>query len=355
MAIEPEVIEKPAEEEYRKPNPQDNPRNAILADIAKSSAAKHAEDAAETAPSVDEEGNITPPAEAPQDAAALPAEAPVEAAHSSEPAPSAATAATLDPEAFYTVKVDGQEVKVPGKAIIDAGFRTFQKETAADFRLQMASQLLKEAEGRARAAPGPAPQPAPAAKTEPSDADLAQALQFGSPDQAAAALAVLRGKGTVTPEQVSQFAAQHSRSAVKDEFAFQEASRFVQDEYGDLLGNDYLRRLFFAEENRRRAPRAQGGEGDARPYRDLYKSIGDDLRVAFKMTKPASTAPGQATPSGTPAARQALKQATTVPRTAATRLQEAASAAKVPSASDIIAGMAAKRGKAQLTTLKKGA
>ena len=356
MATEEPNTPAPAatpEEEYAKPNPQDNPRNIALGEIAKTVAAKHVVDAAETAPTIDEEGVITPPpGETPPNEPTAPAEVLAEVPSpeglppAEEPAPAAPQA--IDPLQDYDVVVDGQKMKVKGKAIIDAGYRTFQKETAADFRLQMASELLKEAETKARgAAPStPEPEAKPKGKT---DAELANALQFGTPEQAAEALTEMRGKGAVSPEQVQQFAAQQARIAAQDELQFQGAMTFVQAEYADLLSNDYIKRLFFVEENRRRAPKEKGGEADRRPYKELYKSIGDDLRVAFKMPKQAASSPSQPTPPGTVAARQARKaEVPPVPRTAATRLNEAAAAAKVATPSEVIAAMAAKRGQNQL-------
>src|SRR3990167_3166103 len=359
MATEPVVTSTNTEaEECQKPNPQDNPRNIALAEIAKTVAKQHEVAAAETAPSIDEEGHVTPapaaepPPETPAAEQSAP-EAQAEAPLSSEAAPvelAPVAQDAIDPTKEYEVTVDGQKMKVPGKAIIDAGYRTFQKETAADFRLKMASELLREAEAKVRSATHPVdvPPPAPAAKT---DADLANALQFGTPEQAAEALSALRGKGAVTPEQVQVFASQQARVAAKDELLFQDALKFVEAEYSDLLSNEHLRRMFFVEENRRRAPKERGGEGDTRPYKDLYKTIGEDLRTAFKMTKPAAGAlPGQPTPSGTVAARQALKKdLPSVPRTAASRLQEVAAQDKVPTPSEVIARMAEQRGQTRLS------
>lgn len=363
MATDTNVNDIPATDddpEYRKPNPQDNPRNIALAEIAASAAKKHSVEAAETAPSIDDDGNVTP-------ASAPAAEPTVEAAPPVEAAPTVdgtaeivvqAPAATpepqpdaIDPAKMYKVKVDGQEMEVPGKAIIDAGYRTFQKETAADFRLKMASELLREAEAKARTAT-----PQSAATTQPvaqvqdkSDADIANALQFGTPEQAAEAASILRGRGAVSQEEIQKFVAQTVRTTTKDELQFQDALNFVQTEYKDLLGNAYLKDLFFLKENQARAA------GDKRPYKDLYKAIGDDLRTAFKMTAPAASANGAPTPTGTVAARQALKRETApVPRTAASRLSEAADTGKVKTPAEIIAGMAAARGKAQLSNFRKG-
>ncbi len=342
--------------EYRKPNPQDNPRNIALAEIAASAAKKHGVDAAETAPSIDDEGNITP---APTPAAPEAEEAPVEAAPTEPQAEVVAPAApaeapqpdAIDPAKMYKVKVDGQEMEVPGKAIIEAGYRTFQKETAADFRLKMASELLREAEAKARTATPPsavATQPV-AQVQEKSDADIANALQFGTPEQAAEAASILRGRGTQSQEDIQKFVQQTVRQTTKDELQFQDALKFVQSEYKDLLGNAHLKDLFFLRENQARAA------GDKRPYADLYKAIGDDLRTAFKMTTPSASASGAPTPTGTVAARQALKRETApVPRTAASRLSEAAETGKVKTPAEIIAGMAAARGKATLNSYRKG-
>ena len=344
-------------EEYTKPNPQENPRNIALAEIAGAVAKQHETEFKESFPSINDEGEITPPP-----GAEPPLSEPAPAAAESEASPVAAEPALaapaapspLDPEALYDVVVDGQKLSVKGKAIIDAGFRTFQKETAADFRLKMASELLREAEAKAQPRGEPAALEAPPAG-EKTDAELGQALQYGTPEQVAEAVKILRGRGAVSTEQLQAFTAQQARVAAQDEFRFQDAKNFVESEYKDLLSNDYLRRLFFLEENRRRAPRERGGEADTRPYKELYKAIGDDLRKAFNLPKQASSSPTSPTPPGTVAARQARKaEAPPVPRTAAARLREAETAGKVPSPSEIIASMAATRGKNQLNPIRKG-
>jgi len=360
---DPKPQDPSPEEEYSKPNPEVSPRNISLAEIAKTVAEQHKVEFAETLPTISEDGEITQPPEAAAAEAEEPPpplaseEAVVPGAPSGEPttlAPAAPEA--VDPEKMYKVKVDGQELEVKGSAIIDAGYRTFQKETAADFRLKMASELLREAEAKARES---TPQGTPQ-KQEPSekpegrtDAELAHDLQFGSPEQATAAMAELRTRDVVRPDQIQQFAAQQARMAAQDELQFQSALSFVQTEYKDLFSNDYLKRLFFVEENRRRAPKERGGENDRRPYKELYQAIGDDLRKAFNL--PKASAPGAPTPQGTVAARAARKAETPpVPRTAAARLQEGAASEKAKTPSEIIASMAALRGKAQLSPPRKG-
>ena len=135
-----------------------------------------------------------------------------------------------------------------------------------------------------------------------------------------------------------------SRAAAKDEIEFQRAKGFLSREYGDVLAKEPLRNLFFNEEDRLRQAR------DRRPYGELYKSIGETLRKDFNLPKPAAVASSTTPQPGTAAARQAAKAAApAVPRTAAARLQEAASSkAKTPQ--EIIAGMQAARGKDRLST-----
>lgn len=363
MATEPEKPvdqDQPVDDDYRKPNPQDNPRNIALAEVAKSVAARHAVDSAETVSSIDDEGNITPAPDAPATQEAEPAAEVVADA----PAPAAAPAAAekpadtgaIFPDQEYDAIVEGKKIKVKGQSLIDAGFRTFQKETAADYRLQMASELLKEAEQKSRGAPAAQPAREDTAPTNKTDEELGQAFQFGTPEQAAAAIKELRGRGTTSPEQLDQMIDKRSRMAVQDEIQFQNGKKFVDTECKDLLSNDYLRRMFFMEENRRRAPKERGGEGSTKSYEDLYREIETDIRKNFNLPKPATGAqPSSPTPPGTAAVRQARKAETPpVPRTAATRMSEAADTTKAPTPSELIAKMAATRGKNQLVGNRKG-
>ena len=354
--MEPETPN--TESEYAKPDPVANPRNIVLAEIAKSAAANHAAEDKETFPSIDDEGNITaapsaPPAQAPVEDAAPPqvAEAP---AVESTPADAAAQGEHPSEEEEELV-VEGQKVRFPKSKIIEAGRRTIQKETAADQRLMLASEQMEESEARVKSAPTAPQQPAP----PPANfADLARTIQFGTPEEAAAALQSLAGNPPVSPEEIVRVATQSARQATRDEQAFQDAMKFVQTEYGDLLSNDYVRRLFFTEEQRARAPKEKGGLGDTRPYKELYASIGETLRKELKMPKVAPATPGApaTTPTGSAAARQERKAAApSVPRTAASRLAESTAAQKAPTPSEIIAGMAASRGKNRLTEPRKGA
>lgn len=344
------------------PKPVENPRNAILADIAKTAFAQHDADAAENAKVLvqHDDGSISEPAAAPSEADASPPpegaaplasspEEPAAAAPAEEQPPTPAPKPgeeVIDPEKDYEIVVEGQKVTVKGRSIIDAGYRTFQKETAADFRLRTASQLLEEAERRVAAtkpAEEPAPRPTPSEEVL-DGAKLAEDIQFGTKEQAAAAIQKMIARG-VEPNRILQLAGDSARAAVRDELEFARGKAFIHREFGDVLAKEPLRHLFFSEEGRLR------DAGDKRPYVELYADIGNRIRKDFNLTKPAAS-PQPAQP-GTLKAREAAKKAApSVPRTAAARLAEQP-AAKPKTPSEIIADMQAKRGQHRLTTARK--
>lgn len=345
----------PADEEFNKADPKQNPRNQSLAEIAARVAEKHKTDAAETAPVVGEDNQPLPAAAPAVDPDPTPSASETVAPAAAEvpPAPVAAPAGepdseALDPSKEYEIEIDGAKVKVPGSKIIDAGFRTFKKETAADYRLKVASNLLEEArrtQGATREGAPPVETSKPTALT---DQQLAEAVQFGTPEQAAAAMKEIRGR-SLDPEELMRKAAAAARHAAADETRFQEARSFVEKEYGDLLSDPYLRRLFFLEENRRRAPVERGGEASTASYKDLYDAIGKDLRKRFGPAKSASSSPAATTPSGSVQARTAMKAAAApAPKLAGARLTEVSEQAKPKTNAEVIAAMAASRGKNRL-------
>lgn len=354
------------ETEYEKPNPVKNPRDISLSEIAKNVAKQHTTDFAEQAPVLDEETGIITEAPAPVTQANAPSTEETTTTTSSElppqeleAAPAASTETGLDPAKMYKVKIDGQEMEVSGQKLIDAGYRTFQKETAADYRLKLAEEMLEQARQRA-AAVEPQHQQQQQQQTqtnEPTDADLAKALQYGTPEESAAAITALRSRGVVDPRQIAMFVTQQVRAATRDELAFRDAEKFMNEEYADLLKNDYLKRLFINEEQRYRAPKERGGLADTRPYMDVYKEIGDNMRKAFNLPKPTTavtTTTTSTASTNTASARQELKAKTApVPRTAASRLQQAEGTSKAKTPSEIIAGMAASRGNNRLTQPRK--
>lgn len=98
------------------------------------------------------------------------------------------------------------------------------------------------------------------------DAALARAIQMGSDDEAREAIAKLRQSGRADDQSIA--------SMIDVRIDFREAAAWVQSDagYKDILSDPVLRGVFMRKEQEARA------SGDTRPYRDLYKEIGDGLR-----------------------------------------------------------------------------
>lgn len=310
--------------------PELNPRNQILADIAARSNEDSNQNAQESVDSMDEDGNIT--------SATVDDETPPivdEAVETTDEAVAetgtdvAVPSSQFDPDQDYDIVVNGKPMKVKGSQIIERGKMALQKETAADQKLELASRLLQEVQARQ-------PPPAQAVETPSlSDEQLAEIIQYGTKEQAAQAIAELRKAGQ-SSETAQQLMAKQLPQVVSDQLAFHEAAKFVQTEYGDLLTDPYLKQLFFMKENQLRQT------GDRRPYVDLYKEIGEDLRTHFNKPKttPSAQQPAAKTREEKVAAKAAAPAA---PKLASARM-EGKGEAKAPTREEIIAKMQLARG-----------
>jgi len=160
------------------------------------------------------------------------------------------------------IKVDGEEKEVPRDKIYEAGIRAMQKESSADKRLEEATRLLREAKEyvQPQAAVDPSPQW--------DDATVAYALEHGDDAQKAYAVNQMRGRDTTTPDELVR----QTTQKVLDNVDFKTASDWFLNEYSDIAKDPYLLQLAGSAEDRARA------NGDNRPRKELYKSIGDELR-----------------------------------------------------------------------------
>jgi len=264
---------------------------------------------------------------------------------------------TIEPDAVYEVTVEGKKVEVEGAKLIEAGIRTYQKEAAADVklataneRLQLASKLLEEAQRRTAALPQGAPtadeakkgaQEDVAASQELNDLELAKAIQFGTEEQAAAALKKLRATGrAVSPEEIGNFVRQSVPMMVRQELLLNDARQYASTEFKDIMEKPLLKSLFDAMEMQARQT------GDQTPPRELYAKIGEVIRTQLGMPIPTSK---PNVPTTTEERKAAKKAAPTMPRTAVARLEQGTVSTKAPTASEIIAGIAARRGQGSLT------
>lgn len=319
-------------QEYLAPTPELNPRLQILREIAERSNLQADSDAAESIPVMDEDGNPTEIESAEIETQPEESAAPPETPPQTKPAETSApveVADQFDPDKEYDLIVHGRPIKVKGSQIIEQGRVAIQKETAADQKLQKATQILEEARALAQAQKTPPP-------PQLTDEELAQIIQFGTPEQATAAIKLIRGNPQAE-QQKFQEVAQSLPKVVSDQIAFHEAATFVQSEYKDLLADPYLKPIFFNRENELREA------GDTRPYKELYKSIGDELRKHFN--RPAPT-----TAKTMEEKREAKANAPAAPRLASARM-ESTPEKKPPTREEIILKMQQARGQRPVNTI----
>ena len=181
-----------------------------------------------------------------------------------------------EPEEMRELIVDGKKIQVPLSKILDAGVRTFQKETAADMRLAAAAELERQARERMNQFQPPPKQDAPEVNDD--DAALAKAIQFGSEEEAKAAIARLRNTSRAnTQQELRQFVQGSLASDIPQHLEFYEATRWVKDEYKQLFSDPDMAQVFMNKEVAARR------SGDQRPFKELYKDIADDLSDKFHL------------------------------------------------------------------------
>ena len=322
------------------PTPELNPRNETLRQIAERANSDADMTEKETVPETDEDGNPSEPITLAAPAEQEPEHETPYAETATAEAPALASAFNADQE--YDLIVNGKPMKVKGSQIIERGKQAIQKEIAADRKLELASNLLAEVQGQvARMQP---PQqgaaPAQAQGNNLTDEQLAEIIQYGTKEQAAQAIGMLRTSGQ-SMEGMQQMAAKLPQ-VVRDQLDFHEAAKFVQSEYGDILEDPYLKQMFFMRENHLRQTGGEDGRGDKRPYKELYKDIGEDLRSHFNRPKttPSAIAAVPKTRDEKVAAKAAAPSA---PKLASARL-EAAGEKKPPTREEIIERMKVSRG-----------
>jgi len=231
------------------------------------------------------------------------------------------------PEQERELIVDGKCMRVPISRIWDAGVRTLQKESAADMRLAAATELLRTAQERQVVQQPPAQQ-------APSDEDalLARQIQFGTEEEAKAAIARLRNAApAITPQQIDTFVQQRLSQVLPEHAAFNEANSWLRTEYKQITQDPDLKFLFDVKEDQARKA------GDRRPYKELYQALAGEIATKFNLRRNEPTPPNQ--PIETTQASDRLTRKANSPRPvtgASGRMEQAQPKTKATSVADYV-------------------
>ena len=179
--------------------------------------------------------------------------------------------------------IDGQSVELTDQEIIER----VQKSSAADKRLEEATRMLEDAR-RATLHPKPS-EPLPSASSS-SKADVGvdekelvqnvtKAVMYGDEEQVTKAFEALLSKGRGTAAIQNQGLAPEVQSYVLETLAFERGKQLLdtpkeQGGYADIWTDPMLKAMF-----QKREAEYRDVQKDTRPYADLYKAIGDEIRT----------------------------------------------------------------------------
>jgi hypothetical protein len=251
---------------------------------------------------------------------------------STPPETPAAPATPAVPE-MVTVKVDGESFEVPKAEVEEAGgVRAFQTMRAADNRLKKANETLaatrqaqEQANAIARAAIAAQVPKAP----EPTEDELIQAIRFGTPQEASAALRTMRGAPVDQNAIVMKAAAINNYNAARRRFGA---------EFQDIVANPIIRDAVLAQENRAVQGLAQNGQVDWANLSNVdfdvfFRNIGNQVRSAFG-TRPSQPASVPAAPAAQTPGNPSLPSEKEARKASIVNLPTAASARATPPEED---------------------
>lgn len=188
-----------------------------------------------------------------------------ENAEAAPPEPEVESTAVIEPEAVrkFKIRVNGVERELTEEELVERA----QKVENADLYLQQAANAVKQA----------IEAPALPVKDEPPRVDdddlaLARALQMGSEEEAAKAIASLR-RPPVTPDDV--------RRISRETYSLQSVLTSAEDRHKDLLGDPDMRMLFQSRIQALTRIEPDLGIGEA------YDRVGKELAAKFGKQAPA--------------------------------------------------------------------
>lgn len=145
------------------------------------------------------------------------------------------------------LKVDGEEREVDESAVMDAGIRALQKESAADRRLEEATRLLREAQIQVSKQTAPVEQPkAEKPEAKPDDGaekEFIDALMTGDEDKARQAFRKALEASRPVVQETGRAAIpdpQRIAAEVKAQLSFESASEKFKGEYPEIVSDPYL-------------------------------------------------------------------------------------------------------------------
>lgn len=186
-----------------------------------------------------------------------------------------------EPEAIapakFRVKVDGVEMEVDQDELI----RTYQKNAAADHRLEEAARILREAQLAAQTAAVQQPEPepeAPVVDLRKETAEVFAKLYEGDQDAAAEALANLlnKQKGGDRPTQpvVQSVDEGQLTQRVLEQIAINQAFEKVKTDYPEILSSPRLENLAVMEIDQRVANGEPRSQAMLAVCDEIYKEFG---------------------------------------------------------------------------------
>lgn len=243
------------------------------------------------------------------------------------------------PAKRYKGKVDGQEVEFEEQAVIEAGLRALQKESAADKRLEEATKAREEAERLRQRVEQTLQQAQPTQQKKPDQEvllakdglrDIVKKIQYGSEDEAADALLEYGKKMAVMGQSQSL-----TQAELNNLLDLRDAQKYVRSEFPEVLQDQKLKVVFEATVNQKLAA------GDNRSYQEICKDAVEEVR---QWRAPAEAKPTP--PAGGPRSQAQQRKQNIVVIPAAQARQPAPPQTKEPTPSDVIAKMREARGQA---------
>lgn len=275
----------------------------------------------------EEKGNSIQSAEAEAKEAKPPVDEPAPEVVTDQPAPKK-----------YKGKVDGQEVEFDETAVVEAGLRALQKESAADKRLEEATKAKDEAIRLREAveAASRAQQPAPAKSdqevllTKDALRGIVKKIQYGTEEDAADALHEYGLQMAKAGQQP-----QLTEAELMNILDLREARTFVSREFPEITQDPKLKTVFEFTVNQKLAA------GDKRSYQEICKETVDEVK---QWKAPTVVTPTPPAGGSRQAAVERKKTIVSIP--SAQARQPAPPQPQAPTTSNVIADMRKARGQA---------